>query len=236
MIRKGKIGRLPPALRERLNQRLSEGEPNTTLVPWLNSLPEVQSLLATDFHDQPISEPNLSRWKDSGFLDWQTEQTSLDAVSGLLESTTSLQDDAEGLTDRLALSLTAQITAALRRLNPSQIPPDQLNSWRKFCAQIVGLRRGDHFARYLRIQEQRLELERQQSQDGKEQQFLQWAAKPENQKKFCPRLLTTEEQRRKVHQILGIVEPETPSNPPPQQIQTPESEQNASSTQQPPEP
>ena len=50
MIRKGKIGRLPPALRE---QRLGGGEPNSTLVPRLNSLPEVQTLLASDFHGQP---------------------------------------------------------------------------------------------------------------------------------------------------------------------------------------
>jgi hypothetical protein len=100
MIRKGKIGRLPPALREQLNQRLSEGEPNTALVSWLNSLPDVESLLASDSHGQPISESNLSRWKDSGFLDWQTEQTSLDAVGGLLKSTIGLHDDAEGLTAR----------------------------------------------------------------------------------------------------------------------------------------
>ena len=37
--RKGKIARLPPAIREHLNRRLQNGEEGKKLVGWLDSLP-----------------------------------------------------------------------------------------------------------------------------------------------------------------------------------------------------
>src|ERR1700678_2233455 len=57
MIRNGKIGRLPPALREQLNQRLSEGQSNSTLVSSLHALPEVP---ANQLNSPRNHEPLLS--------------------------------------------------------------------------------------------------------------------------------------------------------------------------------
>ena len=41
----GKITHLPPEIREQVNHRLEQGETNKTILPWLNSLPEVQAVL-----------------------------------------------------------------------------------------------------------------------------------------------------------------------------------------------
>jgi len=65
--RTGKIARLPRKIREQLNRRLENGEPGNRLVEWLNSLPEVQKVLAADFDGEPVSEPNLSRWRQGGY-------------------------------------------------------------------------------------------------------------------------------------------------------------------------
>src|SRR5579862_4758750 len=74
MTRRGKIARLPCSIREELNQRIEDGEQGTRLVEWLNSLPEVMTVLAQDFEGQAISESNLTLWRNGGFLDWQARR------------------------------------------------------------------------------------------------------------------------------------------------------------------
>src|SRR6266404_7582993 len=66
----GKIARLPHNLREQLNLKLHDGLPAKSILPWLNSLPEVKAILAADFDHRPISKQNLSEWKQGGFRDW----------------------------------------------------------------------------------------------------------------------------------------------------------------------
>jgi hypothetical protein len=39
---KGKIGRLPKALREEVNRRLDDNEKGRSIIVWLNSLPQVR--------------------------------------------------------------------------------------------------------------------------------------------------------------------------------------------------
>jgi hypothetical protein len=70
MTRCGKIARLPKEIREELNRRLDDGEPGVQLVEWLNGLAEVKKIVETDFEGEPISESNLTRWKNGGFVDW----------------------------------------------------------------------------------------------------------------------------------------------------------------------
>ena len=66
----GKIARLSHNLREHLNLKLHDGLPAKSILPWLNSLPEVKTILAADFDSRPITKQNLSEWKHGGFRDW----------------------------------------------------------------------------------------------------------------------------------------------------------------------
>jgi len=72
--RHGKIARLPQSIREELNTRLLNGEPATVLVPWLNSQDNVRSILEAHFEGKPISEQNISNWRDGGFVDWYVRE------------------------------------------------------------------------------------------------------------------------------------------------------------------
>lgn len=72
--RTGKIARLPSQVRHELNQRLHNGALAKDLVPWLNSLPEVQHVLANRFGARPISQDNISEWRHGGFQDWLRDQ------------------------------------------------------------------------------------------------------------------------------------------------------------------
>ena len=66
--RKGKIGRLPHAVREELNRRLWDGEAGGSLLAWLNGLPRAEA--------RAITKQNLSEWRKGGWEDWLGRQES----------------------------------------------------------------------------------------------------------------------------------------------------------------
>jgi len=83
--RNGKIAHLPNDLREQLNLRLLEGEIARDLAAWLNALPQVQSILAAQFNGSPISEVNLTHWRQGGYLQWITERECFDSARALAD-------------------------------------------------------------------------------------------------------------------------------------------------------
>ena len=62
----GKIGRLDSDTRHALSERLENGEPNKSLVAWLNSLPEVQERLKFWFEGRAITEQNRPNGNSMG--------------------------------------------------------------------------------------------------------------------------------------------------------------------------
>ncbi len=77
-------------IREQINRRLQDGEIGKELVVWLNSVPEVQAVLKTEFGDRPVNEPNLSDWKAGGYQDWLVHQDTMAQVSLLVASAKAL--------------------------------------------------------------------------------------------------------------------------------------------------
>ena len=92
MTRNGKIARLPDALRQELNQRLLDGEQGKHLVEWLNGLPKVQAILQKSFEGRPITEDNLSEWKNGGYLSWEAGERLADKVMQVLARTDALEN------------------------------------------------------------------------------------------------------------------------------------------------
>jgi hypothetical protein len=68
--RVGKIARLPKILRDQLNQQLENGVSGVDVRTWLNTLPEVQKILAEQFGGRPINNQNVSEWRHGGYVDW----------------------------------------------------------------------------------------------------------------------------------------------------------------------
>jgi hypothetical protein len=79
------IAHLPNDIREQLNLRLLEGETAKELAAWLNALPAVRSVLGAQFNGSPISEVNLTNWRQGGYLQWLTERECFDAARALAE-------------------------------------------------------------------------------------------------------------------------------------------------------
>src|SRR5689334_74582 len=72
-----KIAHCPPRIREQLNHRLDQCHSGKTILKWLNSLPEVQAIVAEKFEGKPVNKQNLSDWKNSGFRNWQLLRSAL---------------------------------------------------------------------------------------------------------------------------------------------------------------
>jgi hypothetical protein len=184
MTRNGKIARLPAAIREELNQRLLEGEQGKQLVVWLNSLPRVQALLKDKFQGIPISEVNLSHWKNGGFPAWEAGEEMADCVSSIIQGTTALQAVAKGgLTDRMALMLAANMAMEMQRLQTVSDGNEKAKIWRELRIGLLALRRSELYAKRLEIEEIR-------------------HPKPVRKKKA--RQLTPEENKQRIRDILGL--------------------------------
>jgi hypothetical protein len=168
--RNGKIARLPRAIREQLNRRCDDGEPGKRLVEWLNSLPEVLAVLAAEFAGRPVSEQNLSEWKQGGYLDWQKQEEKRDWVRQLSEDADQLEiaaGDVE-LSNRLSVVLAAELGQAARQLlEETTDPQERWERLQEILRELARLRREDQKAGHLDLERQRWEQEQAKEEAGK---------------------------------------------------------------------
>jgi len=160
--RNGKIARLPREIRDELNRRLDDGELGTSLVAWLNSLPEAQSVLSAHFSGHPVNEQNLSDWKYGGFQDWLRLEDTRSLVRSFAEESSSLSTDSgvDSVSSLLSTPLAAALAHCLRRL--ADAPPDDPASQRALLAvarELSWLRRVDQGEQFLRLKRERWQAE-----------------------------------------------------------------------------
>jgi len=159
----GKIGRLPEAVRLELNRRLQNSAPMREIVDWLNALPEVQAVLASQFGGSPISEDNVSKWRKTGYPAWLTATATLDTFRNLALSAAGMgdafQDDING---KLSILMTARFAAELQRSDCMEDGPDKTEAWRSLVLTFLALRRADYYGVKVREDRERaaIELER----------------------------------------------------------------------------
>src|SRR5580692_4634110 len=90
---RGKIARLPDDIREQLNQRLLDGQPASTILPWLNGLGPVKTVLAAQFAGEPVTAQNLSNWRIGGYQHWFRDQKELCQIKKYGDDAASLPPD-----------------------------------------------------------------------------------------------------------------------------------------------
>lgn len=162
MGRPGKIAGMPREIREKLNERMQDGEGPAELAQWLNSLPEVKAVLEEKFDGKPLTEQNLHDWKRSGFADWTRHQDMLQVARLMTESRREIAADVsreeimESLSILLALELTRQLQRAGSIINEEERRKVVFSVGRQFAQ----LRRSDATIERLRLERERLEAER----------------------------------------------------------------------------
>ena len=168
----GKIGRLPGAIREQLNQRLADGEPARTVLVWLNALPEVQSVLATQFSGQPVSEPNLSRWRTGGYQLWLKERERRAVVRELSENVhpDKIRAEAEKieaiLSKNFSTVFVAEYAVTCRALlNQPEDPEPRLERIRKMLRTLNQQRRSEYLDDRLKFLQERRDFQQMRERD-----------------------------------------------------------------------
>ena len=207
MTRNGKIARLSRTTRDELCRRLQDGEPGVRLVAWLNSLPDTQRVLATDFGGRPISEQNLCEWKAGGYRDWLARQETLSQARELAADAKELTAATDGkLTDHLATVLAARYAAALAGWD-GEVTEEfrrKLRTLRSLCQDIVELRRGDHSGARLNLEQERLGREREKTEEEVVEHFRRWAKNPEVRDWLLKDWISPEERERRIREIYGL--------------------------------
>jgi hypothetical protein len=210
MTRTGKIARLPRDCREELNRRLRQGENGRALLGWLNGLPEVQVVLNADFGGRGISDQNLSEWRQGGYLEWLGHQETLALAHELKARAAELETVVDGsLAERVCRVLTARYATELMR---GEDPGDdgrerRLTRLRALCADVVELRRGDLLAEKLKLDRERLSLDREKTDEAMEAEFNRWLERPDIKERLFPEQQrgVSEETIQKVRRELNLL-------------------------------
>jgi hypothetical protein len=155
LTHRGKIGRLPAGVQEELNRRMANGERGGRLAVWLNSLPEVQAVVAAEFAGKPVREQNLSQWRQHGYKKWLWRQ---EAQAMVAETGAWQAPGAPPLTDQMATWASVHYLTAVRKLTEMKNAgkPD-VKVLREFCRDVVALRRGEQGGARLKLQQERRE-------------------------------------------------------------------------------
>ena len=156
MSRVGKIARLSQHLRGQLNRRIEDGEPGRNLVEWLNSCDEVQETLDEHFGGRPITEQNLSEWKQGGFKDWQNHQETRALARGFLAEAEELEEEIGDtpLTDRLTETVALALARLLREAVSEEKGPAQRRAILEIAREFAWLRKQDHQMERLRREQE----------------------------------------------------------------------------------
>ena len=161
MTRNGKIARLPRLVRDELNSRLDDGQQGTDVVQWLNAHPDVQRVLSGSFDGRPITEGNLTEWKQGGFLEWKRQQEACDwarIVAGEADQIAA----ASGLvplSDRLSAMVSLALGRLIRELPQGSLAdPAAHERFMDLLNQLTRLRRDDHEAARLKMDMETYEI------------------------------------------------------------------------------
>jgi hypothetical protein len=157
-----KISRLPRVIRDELNRRLDDGEAFLPLLEWLNGHPDVQRVLHQSFDDRPITDGNLSDWKQGGFIEWQRFQEASEWARAVATESDHIAAESGHLplSDRLSATVTLALGKLLRELAAGSLSDD--SNQEKFIAllkQLTRLRRDDHLAERLRMDREQYEIQ-----------------------------------------------------------------------------
>ena len=172
-----KIGRLPNLIRNKLGTRLEDGVPGTEIVQWLNAQEEVQEVLNEYFKGRPITEQNLSEWRQTGHLDWLRRQEARQAVADLIDRSQDISEavpDYQKLSHAFANIFAAQLARLATDLVESETDPEK--KWQRLCEihrELSRLRRDDDHATRTKIRQHRWDCDSQRMFDEDERRETQ---------------------------------------------------------------
>ena len=93
-----------------------------------------------------------------------------------------------------------------------------LRALRGLCQEVVELRRGDHSGARLKMEQDRLEREREKTEEEIVAHFQRWLKNPEVRDLICQDYVSPEERERRMREIFGL----SPKSPEPAEPAAPD--------------
>ena len=171
---RSKIGRLPFAIRNELNERIRDGAQGSDLLIWLNGLKETKKILR-ELKSSMVNAQNLTDWRSTGYKDWLEDQNDADRIRRLAEVSQTLATAAGGNVAGVGCSIaTAKIMDALESADDDKIAD--------LSTALVKLRASENAAQKVAlaeeknaIQKEQLELNRAKFERDTTRLFIKWA-------------------------------------------------------------
>ena len=171
---RSKIGRLPFAVRNELNERIRDGAQGSDLLLWLNGLKETKKVMR-ELKTSIVNAQNLTDWRSTGYKDWLEDQNDADRIRRLAEVSQTLAAAAGGNVAGVGCSIvTAKIMDALESADEEQVAD--------LAHALVKLRASENAAQKVAlaeeknaIQKEQLELNRAKFERDTTRLFIKWA-------------------------------------------------------------
>ena len=198
---RSKIGRLPFAVRNELNERIRDGAQGAELLDWLNGLKETKKVLR-EAKEAPINAQNLTDWRSTGYKDWLDDQADADRFRRLAEVSHTLASAAGGNAAGVACNIaTAKIMDALEGADEDKIAD--------LTRALAALRSGENAAQKVAlaeeknaIQKEQLSLSRAKFERDTTRLFIKWAQNKDALALATDRRLGSDEKTERLGRLM----------------------------------
>ena len=207
---RSKIGRLPFAIRNELNERIRDGAQGAELLDWLNGLKETKKILremGSSVSERtasaaPINAQNLTDWRSSGYADWLDDQKDADRIRRLAEVSQTIATAAGGNAAGVACNIaTAKIMDALEAADDEMIAD--------LSKALVALRAGENAAQKVALAEEKnalakeqLSLSRAKFERDTTRLFIKWAANKDALALATDKRLANDEKTERLGRLM----------------------------------
>jgi hypothetical protein len=200
--RRGKIARLPRALREEVNRHLLQEQPDQVLLAWLNARPEVRPVLLPYFKDTTVTPQNLSDYRYGSFREWLKKEEQERRTRELAEYAVRIgagpgvdlgRASAALLHSQLILLMEPMhslITAMANGVHMEERIKLICEDMARLGQVLHLVRQGEHQAELLRLKAEQVAISRERLELAKAAQQLareKWAFKMSNDQGACAR-------------------------------------------------
>ena len=198
---RSKIGRLPFAVRNELNERIRDGAQGAEILDWLNGLKETRKILREQ-KSGPINAQNLTDWRSSGYRDWLDDQDRADRIRRLAEVSQTLATAAGGNAAGVGCNIaTAKIMDILEAADEDQVAD--------LATALVKLRASENAAQKVAlaeeknaIQKEQLELSRAKFERDTTRLFIKWAQNKDALALATDRRLGSDEKTERLGRLM----------------------------------
>ena len=198
---RSKIGRLPFAVRNELNERIRDGKSGAEILVWLNCLPAVKKVMR-ELKTSIVNAQNLTDWRSTGYADWLEDQKDADRIRRLAEVSQTLAAAAGGNVAGVGCSIaTAKIMDALESADEEKIAD--------LSTALVKLRASENAAQKVAlaeeknaIQKEQLELSRAKFERDTTRLFIKWAQNKDALALATDRRLGSDEKTERLGRLM----------------------------------